>query len=324
MKGPELIRAAIEAREQWSPRGQQIESGASQTFSCRAETQLRLAGVPKSNPRVGLRAIVGTAVHSYLEKIVPRFDDSVLSEQKYLYRGTPATVDLIVSPELWDYKTTTKDKLAAIRRDGPTARQRGQIHLGAAAAREAGVVVEHVGLLFIPVDSNDLDDIWAWSEPFSQDLADQAADFHQEQRELAEANREAGGVPDLNGLRDEPTHFCEAFCAWVDICRGPSRTPVATDPALIDLAQRYMTAKIEADEAYARVRYYKEQLQQAPAMVVDGYKLAWSGGNAKSETVVDIEELKRSFEMLVGPLPTTELETFTARQFRMTKARRAS
>jgi hypothetical protein len=59
-------------------------------------------------------------------------------------------------------------------------------------------------------------------------------------------------------------------------------------------------------------------------MVVDGYKLAWSGGNAKSETVVDIEELKRSFEMLVGPLPTTELETFTARQFRMTKARRAS
>jgi hypothetical protein len=179
-------------------------------------------------------------------------------------------------------------------------------------------------LLYIPRDSNNLDDITPWSEPFSRELADKAADFHDQMREMA-ATAQASAEPlDLNGLRDEPPSFCEAFCSYVDTCRGPERAITPDDPDLIDLAQRFMTAKIEADEAYARVRYYKELLDKAPPMIVDGYKLAWSGGRPKSEQAVDLDELKAAFEMLIGPLPMTTVETFTARSFRMTKARKAS
>jgi hypothetical protein len=325
VNGAGLVRAAIEEAELNSPRAQQIESGASQTFGCRAESLLRLTGVPQSNPRVGLSAVVGKAVHAYLEQVVTGPDN--ITERRYTYRDVRCTVDLIrvASKALRDYKSTTTDKLAAIVHDGPKRSHRGQIHLGAAAAREAGIDIETVGLIYIPRDSNDLDDIWEWSEPFSQTFADEAADWHADQRARAEQAAELKADPTdwLNGLRDEPLHFCEQFCPFVDLCRGPEPAQPADDPELIELAHRYMTAKLEADEAYARVRYYKEQLDQAPPIIVDGYKLAWSGGKPQTKTVVDVEELKRAFEMFVGDVPVITESTVTARSYRMTKARRS-
>lgn len=316
----DLVRAAIEEAELNSPRAQQVESGASQTFGCRAESLLRLTDVPQSNPRVGLAAVMGKAIHAYLETVLT----DALTEQRYVYRDVPATVDVIFTERkaLRDFKSTTNDKLAAIVKDGPKPSHRGQIHLGAAAAIEAGVEVETVGLIYIPRDSNNLDDMWEWSEPFSRERADQAADWHAEQRAMAQTHDPARAL-NLDGLRDEPLYFCEQFCGYVDICRGPDRAVEADDPELVEVAQKFLAAKLEADDAYARKRHYQEQLRDVPPLLVDGYKLAWSGGNPKSETVVDVEELTSAFEMLVGPVPMTTVETTTARSFRVTKPRKS-
>jgi hypothetical protein len=153
------VAAEIEAWDATRPRSLQTAIGASGLYGCRAEHTLRLNEVPESDPHLSWAALVGTAIHGVAEAAAPA---SVLTEQRFTYRGVTATIDRYDAPVLVDLKT--KEDAAAIakvRKTGPRREQIAQVMLGAAALQEAGYVVEQVELLFLPRVGS-LEDGWSW------------------------------------------------------------------------------------------------------------------------------------------------------------------
>lgn len=309
----DTLAADVAAWDAARARSQQSEPGASQTFGCRAATVLRANGVPESDPRLVWQAVVGTSVHWTIE--AARAGDGREGERKLTYRGVPCTIDEIDGQTVRDWKT--KDDAAAIatvRKDGPRRGQIAQVMLGAAATIEAGHDITTVELVFLP-RAGDLADGWVWSAPFDRDLADEAADWHEQTRKLITERAGLTAGEQVDGLRDEPPSFCFAYCPYVTACRGerPEHPPV--DEGVVNVAAEYLEAKALEDEAKAR-------LAKAKAFL-DGYDdlrsvgLQWSGGNPLKGDEVDMEAV--AF-LLGGSLPMRPKQGMSARSLRRVKS----
>ena len=60
----ERVAAEMAAYDAARARSLQVETGASGIYGCRAQTLLRLSGMPASDPGVSWQALVGTAIHT--------------------------------------------------------------------------------------------------------------------------------------------------------------------------------------------------------------------------------------------------------------------
>lgn len=294
------------------PRAQQVESGASQTFSCRAESLLRLTGQEPTDPRLSWQAWVGTAIHRELERI-GRVNGWV-TEQKLTYRGVPCTVDALLPDHaaLVDWKSAAGVSEARRKATEPSRERVGQVMLGAAAAREAGFPVDTVWLCILPRESPDLELAW-WSAPFSQDAADEAADWHAEQRLRAEKVL-AGEPLDLTEIRDRPAFWCRSYCERVTACRGPlPAEPVLEDPAVDEAAVMFLDARDTKDQAEQVMRDMRPLLEGWRGVTRSGIKVLTSGGRGKTETVEDTDALREFWasQRPFDPLPVREVESVT-------------
>lgn len=310
----DLLAAALTAP---TARGRQTQTGASQLYGCRAEAVLRLTGVTATDLRPRLDAENGTAIHAWLEsRLAALAGDDLLVEQRYTYRGVPATVDLIFQSErrLVDLKTKgNAAAIATVRRDGPSPRYQAQVHLGAAAANDAGVRVDTVELLFLPRDGY-LSDAWSWSAPFDRTAADKAAEWAAEVDALAVERAGLTPAEAVEGLRDEPPSFCWHYCAFVTACRGerPSFPPV--DEGVADVAAEYLAAKAleeEAKDRAARARVFLEDYQDLRSV-----GLQWAGGGSRVVEELDVEQVRF---LLGGELPVRLVEKSSARSLRRVK-----
>lgn len=287
-------------------RSQQTEPGASQTFACRAATVLRANGIPESDPRLSWQAVVGTAIHGVIDEAREQ-----AGEQRLTYRGVPCTIDEIAPPVVRDWKSKdTAAEIATVRRDGPRDGQVGQVMLGAAAAIDAGHEITTVELVFVP-RAGRLEDGWVWSAPFSRDIADAAADWHETVRKLIDERAGLPAVEQVDGLRDEPPSFCWAYCPFVTACRGerPEHPPV--DEGVADVAAEYLEAKALEDEVKVRLAKAKAFLDRYDDLSSVG--LRWQGGNPLKGDEVDMDAV--AF-LLGGNLPMKPREGFSARSLR--------
>ncbi|TLK46597.1 hypothetical protein, partial [Glutamicibacter sp. V16R2B1] len=228
--GLELLRLALTEMEAADPRALQVETGASQAIGCRAESLFRLLGVPESDSRLRLDALIGKAAHAYaeeaLKKVADRFE--LLVEHRASYRGVPCTIDLgwVGAAKLIDWKFPRKSKISWMQKNGIGNGYRGQIHLGGAALRAEGYDIQTVGLACLARDG-EFDEAVEFVEPFDQQIADAAADRVAEERARATemegildrlAVDEAGKAVevrhaiDMWQLRDEDLFFCRSFC----------------------------------------------------------------------------------------------------------------
>lgn len=178
-----------------SERDKQVKVGASNLSSlCGRCLALDLAGVRRNTSnRWWLGARVGTAIHAALEEKAQQ-DKGVLSEQRLTigtipgYGEVKSTLDLyrIKEREVVDFKTTTRDKNAALRRalfEEPdefdtdsvqSARFKvegywNQIHLYAMGLDKP---VETCTIVFINRDGKEDKDIWDASIPYDPSRAE--------------------------------------------------------------------------------------------------------------------------------------------------------
>lgn len=313
------IKAEVQAYDQSRARSQQVETGASGIFGCRAQTLLRLTYVPQSDERLSWQAIVGTAVHSLIEHAAP---PEVVVEGRFTYRGVPCTIDRFDPRTRTLTDAKTKDDAAAIdkvRRFGPDDSQKAQVHIGAAALIEAGYQVDTVELLFLP-RAGSIDGAYLWSEPFNRGAADDAAAWStaQDERAADVLARDLDPLTQLDGLRDEPERFCRDYCEWATACRGAERTPVTVnDPFVIAAAQQHAHGKELIDQGNALVAEARPLLEGVSG-VAGGLKIGWSGGNVKTGEEIDMAAVLAAHREWLGDPPTRTVEKTTAVSLRVT------
>lgn len=300
------------ALSQPTARGKQVATGASQIYGCRAEAVLRLNEIPATDTRVRLDAENGNAIHAWVEARLQAAFPGLLVEQRWTYRGVPATLDLPLLTErrVVDIKTKANAaKISLVRRYGPSARNRAQVHLGAAAAIAAGHEIDAVELLYLPRDG-EIDDAWSWSEPFSRQVADEAADWAHATDALARERAGTEVSEMVDGLRDEPPAFCWRFCAYASTCRGPRPAVIAVDADAERAAREYLDARTEEQAAAARAAEARRVLETYADLRPVG--LQWVGGSERKVQEVDLDLVR----FLLGDLPTRTVTKTSARQLR--------
>lgn len=166
-----------------STRSQQTELGASELGGeCLRKLGYRIADQPPvNNENDPWPAIVGTAIHEWLEKVVLRYEQThtlgrwktemTVHPNDYV-KGHTDLYDTKLHTVI-DYKTAGTEKMREIRKGNIPADYIQQVNLYALGHLRAGRRVENVALIFFP-RSGWLSGTYVWSAPFDRKLAEAA------------------------------------------------------------------------------------------------------------------------------------------------------
>lgn len=214
-----------------NPRSKQQAIGPSEIGDpCDRRLGYRLADVPAVNTRFDPWAgIVGTALHSWLEKAVTEWcraqasDDWHTETTLILNEFVEGHADLynVKEQAVIDWKSASKDVIRMSELHGPSPGYIIQTHLYGYMFEQAGIPVKRVALVFLP-RAGWLREMYVWSDYYNRELAENA---------LNRLYRIAGQVVDLDVLNKSylweqidhtPGKGC-AFCPWFDAHRDPER-----------------------------------------------------------------------------------------------------
>lgn len=186
--------------------------------SCDRRIAYRLAGVPEvnwwSDP---LPAIVGTAVHGWLENAINRFQEvhfmkrwmtEITVQPDPLVKGHVDLYDHDLQAII-DWKTVSPTKLKAWKASGPPEHYKDQVNLYGRGAINQGLAVVRVVLVAIP-RSGWLRDMQIWVDEYRPERAQAALD-----RMYAIANTmiKAGDDLSFEDIPSVPSGEC-SFCPW--------------------------------------------------------------------------------------------------------------
>jgi len=298
------LAADLLAFETSRPRAMQVETGASQVGGCRAETVFRLRGTPQSDLRISWQAWVGNAIHERLA-LVRGSDPRYLCEQRFTYKGVPATVDLVdmEAKTVVDYKS--KDSADDFPTE-PRPEWLTQVNLGAAGANAAGVEVTHVAVIVLP-RAGEFEPQMFGPYPVDIALAYAAVEWVDETNRLATL---PDHELDLTVLRDEPPMFCARYCPYVTTCRGVPDPTQPLDADVATAAAEYDAARTERDRAEARMKELRGSLVGLKGQAGE-WRINTSGGREKTEQVEDTDQIRDWWKFVNGDLPTVERTTRT-------------
>jgi hypothetical protein len=212
------LRSVVRAYEDSRPRSRQKDLGPSEAGNpCNRRLAYRLLGASGVNTDSDpWPAIVGTAVHSWLEKAFSadpdRYDTEVKVELPTYMRGTVDLVDKHTKTVI-DHKVLGLTSLKRFKAEGPGEQYRTQVHLYACGLRLEGYEIDHVAIAAWS-RSGALKDAHYWTEPYDETLVEATLRRIDALREVTAMGREA--LPLI------PT--ADANCTWC-----PFYVPAVTD-----------------------------------------------------------------------------------------------
>lgn len=189
-----------------SARSTQKAIGPSEIGGCRRKLWHRIQGTPTTNEdTLGLAAWMGTAIHERIERRLRHedpFGKRYLIETEVEYDGLMGHVDVYDKDdrEIIDWKTTTKKNLSRF----PSTSQRSQVHLYGYLMSKNGHEVEHVTLVALARDGNELD-VVRHTEPYDERYALKALDRWREVQDAPQAPEP-----------EENVRFCRDYCQFYD------------------------------------------------------------------------------------------------------------
>ena len=179
----QLLRSVVVEQARTAPRGLQRHIGPSEIgVPCLRRLGYRLLEVPAVNTEQDPWAsVVGTAVHAwlaqaFLEQNIRLGRDRWMVETGVdLVGSTSGTVDLYDSDTgtVIDHKVVGQAAMTRYSKLGPSQQYRTQVHVYATGMRLAGHRVERVGIMYWS-RSGGLRDGFYWSEPYEEDITEQA------------------------------------------------------------------------------------------------------------------------------------------------------
>lgn len=224
-----------------SARSQQVTIGPSELGGlCDRKVAYRIAGAPEVNQFSDpLPAIVGTAIHTWLEKAIGLFQSTHFMD-RWLTEVTVHPDPLVVGHcDLYDrelkmvvdFKTVSPTKLKAWKSGGPPEAYKNQVSLYAMGAIKAGMAVRRVALVAIP-RAGFLSDARVWADHYDPARAQTLLDRLYRVGGLLVAQ---GEDMSLSSIPAVPGAEC-TYCPWM---RG------GTEPANLSGCSGNSSASIE-------------------------------------------------------------------------------
>jgi hypothetical protein len=235
-----MIKAKVTEIIRWQesqhPRGHQVSIGPSEIGdTCDRRIGYRIAGVPGVNTEFDpWAAIVGTAVHTWLDSAVQAYMEHTGNEE--WSTETALVLDDFIEghSDLYNYehqlvidwKTAGPDVMRKVAKNGPSPGYMIQTHIYGYMFESHGIPVKKVALVFLP-RAGRLAGIYVWSADYDRSVAENA---------LARLSGIAQKVIALNVLTEshrweqidaEPSNLC-GFCPWYDPHRDLERGADAT------------------------------------------------------------------------------------------------
>ena len=175
----QLIKMIMWAENE-SPRSKQERIGPSEIGSpCDRRIAYKMAGVPAVNTAHDpWPAVVGTAVHSWLEKAVNNFQAGHgiaewTTEQTVLIDDIEGHSDLYWNRNVIDWKTAGPNVMKKVKAHGPPDGYVIQAQTYGLGFANMGWPVDRVVLVFLP-RCGWLRDMYVWSAPYDEGLAQAA------------------------------------------------------------------------------------------------------------------------------------------------------
>lgn len=162
-----------------SPRSLQTALGPSEIGTpCERRLAYRLANLPPVNHnRDPWPAIVGTAVHRWLEDAVLKYEggDFIPESELHIDPALTGHSDLFTNGTVIDYKTGGPDVMREVRKHGPSRAYKIQTQLYGLGQQRAGREVNHVCLIYLP-RAGWLSGIYVWVDKYRPEIAEAAID----------------------------------------------------------------------------------------------------------------------------------------------------
>jgi hypothetical protein len=216
------IITMVKWAEQQNPRSKQVLMGPSEIGTmCDRRIGYRLAQIPACNTGFdGWPAIVGTAIHSWMDQAVTSWMES--HAQWDWFTEQTLTINQFIEghADLYskehrsviDYKTVGPDVMKKIRRDGPPLGYQIQTHIYGYGFEQQNHPVDRVCLVFLP-RAGWLKDMYVWCARYSQEIALTAIRrTHLIAQQILQID--ALTYPDKwNDVEAVPSNEC-GFCPW--------------------------------------------------------------------------------------------------------------
>jgi hypothetical protein len=280
---------------------QQTQVGPSEIGGCRRKVWYRLNDQPETNFALKkLAAIMGTAIHSEIEKAIEAVDpngEKYWVETEVEYDGIKAHIDLFI-PEtgsVVDWKTVKVKNLSYF----PSVQQRWQVQVYGYLLEKSGKAkVKDVNLVAIARDGDE-GDVRIHSEPYDEAVALVALQWLSNVKAMTEPPSP-----------EKDANFCKHYCQYYDEsgvmgCTGLKKERIVLSEVVIEdeevdkNALHFLQLDAQIKELEATKDSLKASFEGTTGVTASGIEISWT--KVKGRETVDKEKVKE----LIGHIPVS-------------------
>jgi CRISPR/Cas system-associated exonuclease Cas4 (RecB family) len=299
MNPKDLLLTVLHEKDANKSRSKQTQVGPSEIGGCRRKVWYRLNDQPETNFQLKkLAAIMGTAIHSEIEKSIEAVDpngEKYWVETEVEYDGIKAHIDLFI-PEtgsVVDWKTVKVKNLSYF----PSAQQRWQVQVYGYLLEKSGKAkVKDVNLVAIARDGDE-SDVRIHTEPYDEVMALEALQWLANVKALTEAP-----------APEKDANFCKNYCQYYDAsgemgCVGLIKERIVLSEVVIEDAQvdTHALMYLQLDEKIKELEKEKDSLKSSfegtTGVTASGIQISWT--SVRGRETVDSEQV----EKLLGFVP---------------------
>jgi hypothetical protein len=297
----ELLLTVLHEKDANKSRSKQTQVGPSEIGGCRRKVWYRLNDQPETNFQLKkLAAIMGTAIHSEIEKAIEAIDpngEKYWVETEVEFNGIKAHIDLFI-PEtgsVVDWKTVKVKNLSYF----PSAQQRWQVQVYGYLLEQSGKAkVKDVNLVAIARDGDE-DNVRIHTEAYDEDIALEALEW------LTEVKRmETAPEP------EKDSNFCKSYCQYYDEsgmmgCTGLKKERIVLSEVIIEdveidkHAMHYIQLDRKIKELEKEKDSLKASLEGTIGVTASGIEISWT--KVKGRETVDKDKVIE----LIGYVPVS-------------------
>jgi len=297
----ELLLTVLHEKDANKSRSKQTQVGPSEIGGCRRKVWYRLNDQPETNFQLKkLAAIMGTAIHSEIEKAIEAIDphgEKYWVETEVEFKGIKAHIDLFI-PEtgsVVDWKTVKVKNLSYF----PSVQQRWQVQVYGYLLEQSGKAkVKDVNLVAIARDGDE-DNVQIHTEAYDEDVALEALEW------LTEVKRmETAPEP------EKDSNFCKSYCQYYDEfgmmgCVGLKKERIVLSEVVIEdeevdkHALHYLQLDSKIKELEKEKDSLKSSFEGTIGVTASGIEISWT--KVKGRETVDKDKVKE----LIGYVPVS-------------------
>jgi hypothetical protein len=301
MNPKELLLTVLHEKDANKSRSKQTQVGPSEIGGCRRKVWYRLNDQPETNFQLKkLAAIMGTAIHSEIEKAIEAVDpngEKYWVETEVEFNGIKAHIDLFI-PEtgsVVDWKTVKVKNLSYF----PSTQQRWQVQVYGYLLEQSGKAkVKDVNLVAIARDGDE-DNVRIHTEAYDEDIALTALAW-------LEGVKASTELPEP----EKDSNFCKSYCQYYDEsgvmgCTGLKKERIVLSDVVIEdeevdkNALHFLQLDAQIKELEAIKDSLKASFEGTTGVTASGIEISWT--KVKGRETVDKEMVKK----LIGHIPVS-------------------